>query len=170
MQSADGKGSSREIRPSVAFAAVLLALDVAFSGSMLFSTLFCPIWFLVSLLKNAIQRPGWGLALARIGIPALTLAIVRVNDAVQREVAEVNARRIVAACERYAAENGELPRRLEELVPRYMDSIPVAKYCLSPMGRFQYFNSGSPMLVWPIVPPYYRKIYNFDSRTWSYLD
>ena len=63
------------IRLSVAAAAVLLALDVAFSGSSLWLWLCCPIWFLVSLLKNLIRRPGWGLAVLRIGMPVLDLCV-----------------------------------------------------------------------------------------------
>ena len=57
------RGFFRGIKRSVVAAAVLLAWDGALSGSYVMSVLVCPIWFLVSLLKNAIERPGWGLAL-----------------------------------------------------------------------------------------------------------
>jgi hypothetical protein len=164
------RGFCRGIKRSVVAAAVLLAWDGAFSGSFLMSMIFCPIWFLVSLLKNAIERPGWGLALVRIGIPALTLGLVRANNAAQLGVAETNAQRVVAACEEYHAANGRFPKDLDELVPQYMNSVPFAKYCLGPPGRFNYYNSGRPMLVWQVVPPYYRKIYDFHTRSWSYLD
>ncbi len=165
----DMRAFYRSVRGSVGAAAILLALDVGFSGSILMSTLFCPIWILVSLVKSAIHRPGWGLALVRILIPALTLSIVKANDAFQLRVAEANARRVVAACEEYHAVNGRFPRKLDELVPQYMNSVPVAKYCLGPWGRFIY-SSHSSLLFWHVVPPHYRKIYNFETRRWSYLD
>ena len=76
------------------------------------SSIFCPIWFLVSLLKNAVQRPGWRLALVRIMLPALTLCLVRANNAIQIGVAEKNAQRVVAACEEYHAANGRFPKDL----------------------------------------------------------
>jgi hypothetical protein len=165
------KGFFRGIKRSVVAAAVLLAWDGVFCGSFVMSWIFCPIWFLVSLLKNAIERPGWGLALVRIGIPALTLALVRGNNAVQIGVAEANAQRVVAASEAYHSANGRFPKNLDELVPQYMNSVPLAKYCLGPPCRFEYYyNSGEPMLVWQVVPPYYRKIYHFHTRSWSYLD
>jgi hypothetical protein len=164
------RGFFRGIKRSVVAAAVLLAWDGALYGSFVMSWIFCPIWFLVSLLKNAIERPGWGLALVRIGIPALTLGLVRANNAVQLGVAEANAQRVVAACEEYHAANGRFPKNLDELVPQYMNSVPFAKYCLGPPGRFAYYNSGTPMLVWQVVPPYYRRIYDFHTRSWSYLD
>jgi hypothetical protein len=147
-----------------------LTAEVEFSASFLMSWIFCPIWFLVSLLKNAIERPGWGLALVRIGIPALTLALVRANNAVQLGVAEANAQRVVAACEAYHAANGRFTEKLDELVPQYMNSVPVAKYCLGPSRCFYYSSFGTPMLYWQVVPPHFRKIYNFETRSWSYLD
>jgi hypothetical protein len=166
------RGFLRGIKRSVVAAAVLLAWDGALTGSYLMSTLVCPIWFLVSLLKNAIERPGWGLALVRIGIPALTLGLVWANNAVQLGVAEANAQRVVAACEAYHAANGRFPEKLDELVPQFLNSVPLAKYCLGPPSRFFYSSSasGPTMLAWQVLPPYYRKIYNFETRSWSYLD
>jgi hypothetical protein len=162
------RGFFRGIKRSLVTAAILLAWDGALTGSYLLSSLVCPIWFLLSLLKNAIERPGWGLALVRIGIPALTLGLVWGNNAVQLGVAEANARRVIVACEEYHAASGRFPEKLDELVPQYMKSIPFAKYCLA--GRFAYHNFGEPKLDWQVVPPYYRKIYKFDTRSWSYLD
>lgn len=170
MSEAGGRGLFRNVKRSVIGAAVLLFFDGAFTASFLMSILFCPIWFLVSLLKNAIARPGWGLALLRLGIPALTLAVVLANSAVQNKIAEANARRVIAACEAYHAANGAFPKDLRELAPLHLASVPVAKYCLGPPSRFYYFSSGSPTLFWQVIPPHYRKFYNFKDRRWSYLD
>jgi hypothetical protein len=65
---------------SIAGAALLLAWDAAIGGTFLTSLLICPIWFLASVVKNAIQRPGWVRALVRIAIPALTLGLALAND------------------------------------------------------------------------------------------
>jgi hypothetical protein len=170
VQIADLRWFFRGIKRSVVAAAVLLAWDGALTGSYLMSTLVCPIWFLVSLLKNAIERPGWGLALVRIGIPVWTLGLVSANNAVQLGVAEANAQRVVAACEQYHAANGMFPKKLDELVPQYLNSVPVARYCLGPSCCFYYSSLGTPMLYWQVVPPHLRKIYNFETRSWSYLD
>lgn len=157
------------IRVSVGISLALLAWDVAISGSFLTSFLCCPIWILVSVVKNAIQRPGWRLALLRIAVPALTLGLALGNNEVQLGIARANATRIIAACEEFHAANGRYPCGLDELVPRYMGSIPRAKYCVA-WGEFLYFNLGKSMLVWYVVPPYGRKIYDFEGRRWSYLD
>lgn len=81
-----------------------------------------------------------------------------------------NAARVVAACEEFRAVNGRFPRTLNELVPQYLPSVPRAKYCLH-YGEFAYFlNDGHALLVWCVVPPYYRAIYDFETRRWSHLD
>ena len=101
----------------------------------------------------------------------MTLALVAGNNAIQLKIAEASAPRVVAACEQYHAANGRYPKNLDELVPDYMPSVPPAKYCLGPWGRFVYFfNEGKPLLVWYVVPPYYRRIYDFETRRWRYID
>ncbi len=158
----------RGIRLSIGTAILLLVWDAAITGSWLLSFLFCPIWFVLSILKNAIQRPGWRLALLRIGFPILALGVATANDALQLKIAEANGRRIVAACEEFHAAKGRFPKTLDELVPEYLPSVPRAKYCLA-YGQFLYSNCGAP-LVWYVVPPYYRKIYDFHTRHWTYLE
>jgi hypothetical protein len=162
----------RSLRGSIGAAAIVLTFDVLLSGSVLMSYILCPIWILVSLLKSAINRPGWGLTLARIFIPALTFWLVKANNGFQLRVAESNGQRIVAACEEYHAANGRFPGKLDELVPKYMNSVPVAKYCLGQGSRFFYTSSssGPTILAWEIVAPHYRRIYNFETRRWRYLD
>lgn len=100
----------------------------------------------------------------------LDVGFVWVNNAFQLKVAEAHAQRVVAACEAYHAANSRFPRKLDELVPHYLNSVPRAKYCLGPPGHFSYYNLGAPMLVWQVVPPHYRRIYNFETRSWSRLD
>jgi hypothetical protein len=156
---------NRGIGWSIGGSLVLLAWD----GSFLLPLFACPIWFVFSILKNTIERPGWRLALVRIAIPPLTLGLAFANDAFQLRIAESNASRVVAACEEFHAATGRFPKSLDELVPQYLPSVPPAKYCLM-WGQFVYLNSGKPMLVWCVVPPYGRKIYDFEDRRWSYLD
>lgn len=134
------------------------------------AVLVCPIWFIVSLLKNAIEGSNWRLALARIVTPVLTFWLLWTNNTIQIQVAEANALRVVAALETYHAANGKFPKKLDELVPQYFNSVPVAKYCFGPWGRFTYINSGNPIFFWHVIPPYGRKTYDFENRRWGYLD
>jgi hypothetical protein len=165
-----GAATRRRVRGSVIGALLLLAWDAGMNGTFLMSMIACPIWFFVSILKNAIQRPGWRPALIRIAIPAVTLTLVLANDAVQYRIGKANASRIVEACEQFRAVDGRFPETLDELVPRYLPSIPRAKYCLT-LGEFVYWNfNGKPMLMWYVVPPFGRRCYDFDTRQWHYID
>jgi hypothetical protein len=170
-----GPKSEHQRRPSIRNslwgAIFLLFWDGLLEGTYITSLLVCPVWFLVSLVKNAIQRPGWRVALIRIAAPALTLGIVWENNAIQWNIAEANAQRIVKACDEYHAANGKYPHTLDELVPRYLDAVPRAKYCLD-HGEFWYWNfsEDNAHLVWWKVPPFGRKIYSFKEHRWGYLD
>jgi len=159
----------RGVKASIWGAFVLLVWDGAIGGTFLLSLIVCPIWLLVSILKNAIQRSGWRLSLLRIAIPALTFGLVLANSAVQLRIAETNAPRVVAACEEYYADNGQFPKTLDELVPRYLSSVPRAKYCLS--GKFLYMNYHDyPLLMWYTFPILGRNVYYFEEGEWKYVD
>jgi hypothetical protein len=161
----------RGVVRSVGGALLLLAWDVVLFGSLGLSFFVCPIWFLFSIVKNSIQRPGWIVAIIRIAIPALTLGLVLANFAVQLKIAKANAPRIVAACEEFHAANGKFPKTLGELVPRYIPSIPRAKYCLT-YGEFYYWNweGHPPLLIWYTFPVFGKNVYNFENRQWNYID
>ena len=60
-------------------------------GCYIFSLLVCPLWLLISFVKNAIWRPGWGIAILRIAMPVLTLAIAMLNGDLQWKVSDANA-------------------------------------------------------------------------------
>ena len=152
-------------------AIALVAADIVFSGSFLMSYLVCPVWFLVSVVKNVIQRPGWGVALFRIAVPALTLGIVLASYFVQRKIAHVHAEQVIKACEEFHVACGRYPHTLDELVPRYLGSIPRAKYCLC-WGEFVYlsYEDKDHLLLWCDLPPFGRVTYNLEARRWGYLD
>jgi hypothetical protein len=152
----------------------LLFWDVGFA-TFLLSIIVCPIWFLVSVIRNGIARTEWRIALFRAAIPALTLGIALANTFIQWKIADVNGERIVRACESFYSDNGRYPKTLSELVPRYLPSIPPAKYSMD--GDFHYYNSrdsddsdgAAPILWWDQFGPL-RKIYSFDRRGWHHLD
>jgi hypothetical protein len=149
----------------------LIAWDVVLTGSFLLSIPVCPVWFLASLAKNVIQRPGWRCGLVRIAVPVVTPALVLGNNALQWRSANANANRIIDACKEFHAATGKYPGRLDQLVPEYAESVPRAKYCLM-FGDFVYFGHTEDWhsVMWYVVPPFGRKIYNFETGTWHYVD
>ena len=163
------RGGLAAIGGTLICALFLVFLDVVVDGSYLFSALVCPIWFIVGVVRAVLRRPRLGVAAARVLIPVVTGLFVVVNYSVQRTIAMGNAERLIQACERYREDNGAYPEHLGELVPRYLNSVPRAKYCCS-RSEFWYFGAPRPLLVWYEVPPFGRRVYNFETGNWRYMD
>ena len=101
-------------------------------------------------------------------MPLLTFAIAFGNGNLQWKISDSNAERVIEACEEFQVANGRYPDNLDELVPKYLSSVPSPKYCL--VSAFFYVNSqGHPMLWWTRYG-FYRRIYTFDEKRWSNLD
>lgn len=156
-------------RGSLICSLVVVLLDVVLDGSYVFSLLVCPIWLFVSAALVMQRRPRLGVAAARVMIPIVTGLLVFMNYSVQRKIAIRNAAHLIQACERYHDANGAYPERLSDLVPRYLSSIPRAKYCCS-YGEFRYYGPPRLMLFWYEIPPFGRRVYNFESGNWRYMD
>lgn len=156
------------VKGSLWLAAVVLLWDVGIEGFYGLSLLICPLWFFISFCKNIIWRPGWGLAVFRVAMPVLTLAITVNNAHFQWNVSDTNAERVIKACDEFHLANGRYPKTLDELVPKFLSSVPPAKYCL--LGKFWYFNfEGHCGLMWSRYG-FYRRTYDFDTKRWGNLD
>jgi hypothetical protein len=145
-----------------------LLYDVALDGCYTLSITICPLWFLISLVKNVIWRPGWRIAVIRLSVPILTLTIAVSNGNLQWKISDANAGRVIKACGEFRVANGRYPSTLDELVPKYLSSVPRSKYCL--MGRFFYVNSNGICMLWWSRWGFYRRIYDFEKGRWFNVD
>jgi hypothetical protein len=179
----DWIGFLGDIRGSLIGAGVMFALDGVLSGSFIVSIFVCPIWFLVAVFKAIARWKDWPVAGVRVITPVITLALVLGNSWLQSQVAQAHAQKIIEASAQYEATNGVYPETLDKLVPKYLDSVPRAKYALS--GEFFYWvcpdefplactrigaKDGQHMLMWIKVPPFGRPVYNLEQARWGYLD
>jgi hypothetical protein len=158
------------IRGTLICSLVVVVLDVVVDGSYTFSALVCPIWFVAAVVRAIARRPSLAVAAFRILVPVVTGMFVIANFSLQGKIAMGNAARVIEACEQYREVNGAYPERLSELVPRFLSSVPKAKYCFM-WSEFGYY-SGSPghLLLWCEFPPFGRRVYNFETGKWRYLD
>jgi hypothetical protein len=154
------------IRGSLICALVVLFVDVILDGGYVFSAVVCPIWFLVGVIRAATQRSRQPVGPAVVLIPLATGLLVAVNYHVQTGIATANARSLIQACERYRVVNGNYPERLADLVPRYLDSVPRAKCCCLRNDFSYYASAGGHTLSWCDVPPFGRRVYNFETGEW----
>ena len=153
---------------SLWLAGVVLFWDIGIEGFYSLSLLICPLWLLISLCKNVIWRPGWGIAVFRVAMPVLTLAITVNNAHFQWKVSDANAERVVRACDEFHLANGRYPETLDELVPGFLSFVPPAKYCT--LGNFWYVNHRDHCRLWWCRYGFYRRTYDFDTKQWGNLD
>jgi hypothetical protein len=60
---------------------------------------------------------------------------------------------------------------LDDLVPAFVERIPLAKYTLGPYNKFHYIPyEPAPSLMYVSLPPFGRPIYSFARDRWNYLD
>jgi len=77
---------------------------------------------------------------------------------------------LVAALHRYEARHQRLPDSLQALVPEFIPAVPRAKYTLM-FGDFLYYASERQhVLMWVMIPPFGRQLYDFERRRWRTLD
>lgn len=157
------------IRGALICSLIVIILDVVIDGSYLFSSLVCPIWFLAAVVRAVMRRPTMGVASARVLFPLVTGLLSVVNYSAQSTIAMANAARLIQACVHYREANGAYPERLGDLAPRYLSSIPRAKYCCS-KSEFGYYASPRHMLFWWACPPFGRMVYAFETGEWRYVD
>lgn len=158
----------RGLAGSLALSGLLVTHDGLIDGSWLLTSVVCPVWLLVALvrLRRSPAAP-WGIA--RLLIPIVTGLAIVANAVLQRHVATTGAALLVEACERYREAHGDHPARLEDLAPRFVPAVPRAKHCLS-RGGFRYSGPPNATLSWVDTPPFGRRVYSFDTRQWRTID
>jgi hypothetical protein len=81
-----------------------------------------------------------------------------------------NADEIINTVEKFKEVKGDYPRRLSELVPEYMSRVPVCAYRLAGRQYHYSYTGTSHYLMWAQLPPFGRRVYDFQDKGWAYLD
>jgi len=81
-----------------------------------------------------------------------------------------NANVVINAINSYHADAGIYPQNLNQLIPNYLDSIPICAYRITD-NKYKYrVDQDNADLIWIKVPPFGRRNYNFKNAEWTYLD
>jgi len=87
------------------------------------------------------------------------------------DLAESRANKLIIAVEKYKETEKAYPDKLEQLVPKYIPSIPSAKIGIMSNNSFGYTgNTDSPFLYYYVLPPFGRRLYYFETKQWGFLD
>lgn len=118
------------------------------------------------------DRPTAKLRVTRTAIYVAMAIFVVVANTANGHMARRRAEALIAACRQYQTRHGRLPERLDDLVPAFIASVPLAKYTLNyPLNTFLYSaRAEQHMLMWVAFPPFGRPYYIFEDNRWGYLD
>lgn len=162
------------LRRAAKLCAACLAFDSAFAGAPWIGFIASVILVLLHLIKAAVAAFSDRVAaLSRVKCAALfvaTAALIMGAFVLQSKIAYRNAERIIAAAEAYRLEQWRYPGKLDDLVPMYLPDIPACAYRLLPCGYGYWERGGKHHLGWVENPPYGRPGYEFETKTWLYLD
>lgn len=78
---------------------------------------------------------------------------------------------LVGALAKYKEDHGDYPKKLDELIPKYIAALPAVKPVISPPEfHYRYEASKSPVLVFEATGQFAHYTYDFEERKWVYLD
>ncbi len=63
-----------------------------------------------------------------IAIYSVMVFLIIASNRINNKIALDRATTIISACDQYKVEHGVYPEKLNDLIPKYLDSIPPAKY------------------------------------------
>lgn len=158
---------------AIVLATLLLAVD-AFVLNQGVIALLVGLWLLLIELPRTYLAKRFMTVrpqrLRNMAVYLLSVILVLGLNALNNRVARVRAEALVVAVKAYHAKNQRYPKSLEELVPDYIERVPLAKYTLM-FNRFSYNTSDQyTSLFYVALPPFGRPTFSFNRDAWGYLD
>jgi hypothetical protein len=107
-----------------------------------------------------------------LGILFLGILAVGLTNQICNNLAKHRAVQLGDACLAYRAKYNRYPKRLENLVPEFISSVPPARTgILGEEGFFYAPNETSqPFIYYTCLPPFGHCYYYVESRYWRFLD
>ena len=108
--------------------------------------------------------------LRNLGIYLSAVVLVFGLNHLNNQISQNRADILVSAVKNFYSENQHYPQSLNDLVPKYVEQIPSAKYTLM-FNEFRYVNSERGVyLEYTELPPFGRPHFSFYEDQWLYMD
>ncbi len=121
-----------------------------------------------AILKFKNQSPK--IQLTKSLIYGVTAICVFGANTINNKIAESRAEQLIHIIEQYHQANGKYPAQLSDLAPTFIPNVPIAKYTLG-FNKFWYINRDENASIFYVaMPPFGRPIYNFNNKSWGYIN
>lgn len=170
--SSDAVGKMPSLKKAIGWALALVFFDAFLLNQGAISALVGAGLVLIGLPLAIRARPPAVRAarLRNLGIYGLAVIAVFAFNAANNQLAHHRAEVLIEAINHYQQKHQAYPQTLNDLVPEFIDEVPLAKYTLS-SDRFYYgVVEGKPALFYVSFPPFGRPTYNFSTGKWGYID
>jgi len=162
------------IRDSWRFAALLFVIDGICLGQFGFAALLLGWTLLVRVPMIVLawkDQPLRAFRIKKVALYLLAVVGIMALFIFNRQVGTQRANELVRAVEAYSSKHGQFPQSLDQVVPDFMSSIPLARYTFA-ANDFSYKAAadGKHVLSWTVIPPFARKSYTFEEKRWVTLD
>jgi hypothetical protein len=105
-----------------------------------------------------------------IAIYSVMVFLIMASNNINNKIAFNRATTIISACDQYKIRQGVYPEKLNDLIPKYLDNIPSAKYTFS-YNQFRYISSKDRhSLMFISIPPFGRQYYVLEEKKWGFMD
>jgi hypothetical protein len=141
--------------PSYGFIAMLLLVTASAVAAFVF------------LFKN---RSFAKLFLIKAGVYLVASACIFFIFKFNTHTGAKNAESIIESVEAYYADHREYPRELNQLMPNYLKNIPNCAYRVFYKSYRYTYDQNDPSLIWFVMPPYGRRVYEFKDAEWIVVD
>ncbi|MFK5892369.1 MAG: hypothetical protein QM504_04010 [Pseudomonadota bacterium] len=161
-----------KIKISIIFATVIFIVDsfIMNQGVIAAVTLFIVVFVSLPItFYRQYKKRDYKTSYIVCLIYVLSALLVFCANYVNNKIAHHRAEMLITKIEQYKIDHGSYPEKLQTLIPKYIDSIPAAKF--SYHAKFYYYNSqGFTSIHYVAMPPFGRPFYDFKLKQWDYHD
>lgn len=164
---------SRSLRGAALLAIAIFAVEALFSNQY-FIAIFTMAYVVLVGLPRAMLSARWREArrrqLANLGMYFCAAVAAFTANVANNHLAAQRAQVVIAAVENFKASTGKYPGALSELVPAFLPDVPDAKFGFGFNKFYYYAHANGASLMYVVYPPFGRQTYDFETKSYGYLD
>jgi hypothetical protein len=164
---------NKTLRKTLIIAICLFLIDALFLNQGIIGAialLFMVFWLIPKSIFLWLKKQSVKAQLYKCLIYFLMAISIFGANYLNNQLAKSRAKRIIVAVEKYKAVNHRYPKKLAMLAPEYIEAIPTAKYTLFANGFFYSNRDDYAFIGYVAMPPFGRRIYDFNKKKWGFID